>query len=315
MKVLDTSSKQCKILIKDGKKYVLRFPREIGKTVEYYRSTPENEFIKVLQGCGIKCPVTLYESKEYFVQEYVEGHLLTEMFEDHKRIDRSIVQKIIDEICFLTTISEEKLLKYVSWNDNRSFYDFQCKNTEKVFLKYYKELKPIYESLGIFPDILIPLYNNVLEISNNRKLSIIHGDRHKKNAILSDNGELIFIDWELGCIGDVAYDIAFHLHQMAYTEDDEQYFLEQLRKEFKGDIQKLLNDVEIYRVFILARSVLYHVYWTVLTYKGGNEVEIEKQLGHFMRRYNKLSKYDCFKLQSKSQKELNDIFENYRKKC
>ena len=126
---------------------------------------------------------------------------------------------------------------------------------------------------------------------------------------------MIFIDWELGCIGDVAYDIAFHLHQMAYTKDDEQYFLEQLKKEFKGDIQQLINDVEIYRVFILTRSMLYHVYWTMLAYRSDNEVDREKQLGHFMRRYNKLSKYECFKLKSKSQDELNDIFEKYINKC
>ena len=36
MEILDTSSKQCKILIQDGKKYVIRYPRTIGKTVEYF---------------------------------------------------------------------------------------------------------------------------------------------------------------------------------------------------------------------------------------------------------------------------------------
>lgn len=315
MEVLDTSSKQCKIIIRDGKKYVIKFPRKIKETIEYYRSTPESEIIKVLQSYGVKCPATLYESKEYFVQEYVEGQLLKDVFQDHKSIDRNVIQQIVNEICVLSTIREEKLLKYADWSENHSFYDFQCKNTEKVFLKYYKDLKILYESLNIFSDILIPLYDNVYKINNDRKLSIIHGDRHKKNAILANNRELIFIDWELGCIGDVAYDIAFHLHQMAYTKDDEQYFLEQLKKEFKGDIQQLINDVEIYRVFILTRSMLYHVYWTMLAYRSDNEVDREKQLGHFMRRYNKLSKYECFKLKSKSQNELNDIFEKYINKC
>lgn len=70
-------------------------------------------------------------------------------------------------------------------------------------------------------------------------MCIIHGDKHKKNAILSDNGELTFIDWELGCIGDIAYDVAFHLHQMAYTESDEGYFLDRLKSNY---LVKLLEN-------------------------------------------------------------------------
>ena len=66
-------------------------------------------------------------------------------------------------------------------------------------------------------------------------------------------------------------------------------------------------------MFLLARSMLYHIYWTDLVYQSNNKVDREKQLGHFMRRYNKLSKYECFKLQPKSQGELNCIFEEYRK--
>ena len=142
----------------------------------------------------------------------------------------------------------------------------------------------------------------------------MHGDRHKKNAILSNSGEVIFIDWELGCIGDIAYDIAFHLHQMAYTPEDEQYFFSQLRSHFSGDTEKLLSDVELYRLFILARSTLYHVYWTDLVYQGNDKDEKEKQLGHFMRRYNRLSNHKEFNLEPKSEEGLDKIFEQYRKR-
>lgn len=132
-----------------------------------------------------------------------------------------------------------------------------------------------------------------------------------KNAILSDNGELTFIDWKLGCIGDIAYDVAFHLHQMAYTESDEGYFLDRLKSNFKGDSEKLLSDVELYRLFILVRSTLYHVYWTDLAYQGNNKMERKKQLGQ--RRYNKLSQYKEVNLHSKTERKLDQIFEEYRK--
>lgn len=313
MEILNTSSLQCKILIHNNKKYVIRYPRKIGKTVEYYRSTPETEVIKVLQNNRIKCPKVLYSNENYSIQEYVEGQLLADKFEDHKSIEKNIITQIADQICLLKTVDGTELLKYASWKDNRSFYYFQCQNTEKVFMSYYQNLEPVYKKLGISLEIIKKLYNLTFQISNERKLSVIHGDRHKKNVIVSENGDITFIDWELGCIGDLAYDIGFHLHQMAYTEGDEKYFLDKIVEEFDGDSSELLHDVELYRLFLLARSTLYHVYWTDLEYQKNDKDSKEKQLGHFMGRYNKLSKYKSFNLEPKSQEELNCIFEEYRK--
>lgn len=314
MEILNTSSSQCKILISNDKKYVLRYPRKIRQTVEYYRSTPETEVIKILQNNNVKCPKILYSNEQYSIQEYVEGQLLADKFEDHKDIEKSIIDQIVNQICLLTSVDGSELLKYASWKDNNSFYYFQCQNTEKIFIDYYKKLETIYKKLGISLDTIKELYKLTYQISNERKLSVIHGDRHKKNIIVSENGEITFIDWELGCIGDLAYDIGFHLHQMAYTEEDERYFLDKIAKKFDGDSSKLLHDVEMYKLFLLARSTLYHVYWTDLEYQKNNNEDKEKQLGHFMRRYNKLSKYKIFNLEPKSQDELNSIFEEYRRK-
>lgn len=314
MQILDTSSRQCKILIQDGKKYVIRYPRKIGIPVEYYRSTPEDIVIELLQKHHIKAPKLLYQGEKYSVQEYIEGQLLANKYKDHQDIDKSIIDQIVQQICSMFLIDGSNLLGYANWQDNRSFYEFQCHNTEKVFEGYYKNLKEIYDTLGISNDVFVHLYDKTSKIDNERKMSIMHGDRHKKNAILSDNGEVIFIDWELGCIGDVAYDIAFHLHQMAYTPEDEQYFLNQLKGHFNGDTEKLLSDVALYRLFVLARSTLYHVYWTDLVYQGNSESERKKQLGHFMRRYSRLSNYKEFGLEPKSEDELERIFEQYREK-
>lgn len=314
MEILNTSSSQCKILIRDNKKYVIRYPRKIGQTVEYYRSTPETEVIKILQNNKIKCPKILYSNEKYSIQEYIEGQLLADKFKDHKPVEKQIIDQIVNQICALTSVDGSELLKYANWNNNSSFYNFQCQNTEKIFIDYYKKLEIIYKKLAISLDIIKELYKSTSQISDERKLSVIHGDRHKKNVIVSKNGEITFIDWELGCIGDLAYDIGFHLHQMAYTEDDERYFLDKIAEKFDGDSSKLLHDVELYRKFLLARSTLYHVYWTDLEYQKDNKEDKEKQLGHFMRRYNKLSKYKDFNLELKSQDELNSIFEEYRRR-
>lgn len=313
MEILETNSKQCKILVKDGKKYVIRYPRKIGATIEYYRSTPESEILGIIEKSDIKVPKVLYRGEKYSIQEYIAGELLAEKYEDHKEIDRSIIDQAIEQIYLLSNLDGEELIQYANWEDNKSFYEFQCTNTQKVLENYYKSLNPLYDELNLSPSIVQYLKNKSDSINNKRNMSIIHGDRHKKNAIINPSNELVFIDWELGCLGDIAYDIAFHLHQMAYTEEDEKYFLDKLKDRFMEDSESLLNDVELYRLFLLARSTLYHVYWTDLVYKTGNNEEKEKQLGHFMRRYNRLSKLKEFNIQPKSEEQLSEVFERFKK--
>ena len=48
MELLETSSNQCKIFIHENERYVIRYPRSIGVSREYYRSTPEYEIIGLL---------------------------------------------------------------------------------------------------------------------------------------------------------------------------------------------------------------------------------------------------------------------------
>ncbi len=97
--------------------------------------------MEILQKYNVRTPKILYMNKDYSIQEYIEGQLLSDIFEDHEDIDKNII-------------------------------------------------KQIYDKLNISSDVLLHLYNNVSKISDSRNLSIIHGDRHKKNAILSDDGEL-----------------------------------------------------------------------------------------------------------------------------
>lgn len=313
MDFLDTSSPKCKILSEGNTKYVIRYPRNIGVVQEYYRYTPENDVIKVLANNCIKVPKTIKVTKQYLLQEYIEGRLLSEIFKDHNKIDINVINQIVDQICHLTTIDCTELLKFASWINNKSFYTFQCQNTLEVFQNYYRRLNRLYSQLGISLDILNILSSYSNQLDNNRNLSLIHGDRHKKNIILQNNGEIVFIDWELGGIGDIAYDIAFHLHQMAYIEEDEKIFINRLKEKYMGDFNHLLEDIKLYRLFILARSCIYHVYWTDLIYKEGNDLDKKKQLRHFMRRFNKLSKFREFNLSYKSEKELDNIFKSFNK--
>lgn len=314
-KILNTDSKFCKILIKGDHKYVIKYPRKLHSTIEYYRSTREDEVLHLLMENNFLAPKLFLSKKDYHIQEYINGELISNIYKDHEHIDHKIIDEIILQILKLTKINSNSLMKYTKWSNNEDFYLFQVKNTEKVFSKYYEDLGELYNKLSISPEIFKYICPHKSEINNNRKMSLMHGDRHKKNMILKD-GNLIFIDWDLSCVGDIAYDIAFHLHQTAYTQQDELYFFTKLKEYYShiGSFNLLKNDIDFYRKFCLFRSTLYHVYWTDLVYKDGNKEKIIKQLNHFKRRYNKLCNYPEFNLSPKDESELDDIFSEYRKK-
>lgn len=200
IRILDTRSKQCKIVEKGKEKYVIKYQRKIKVTTEYYRSTPEDKILEALESCNVEVPKVFYKEKDYFVQEYIEGKLLSDEFEDHKSINRNIIDEIIEQICLLSKADVKKLEGYTNWKDNASFYKFYCNNTEMVFKRYYKKINELYNKLGLTKEMFEHLYSKGLELDNNRKMSIIHGDRNKKNVIHSDKLKLTFIDWEQSCV-------------------------------------------------------------------------------------------------------------------
>ncbi|SNQ47867.1 conserved hypothetical protein [Frankia canadensis] len=53
-----------------------------------------------------------------------------------------------------------------------------------------------------------------------RPFRLLHTDIHRKNMIV-DAGVTHFLDWELALWGDPVYDLAVHLHKMAYRPDEE----------------------------------------------------------------------------------------------
>ena len=74
----------------------------------------------------------------------------------------------------------------------------------------------------------------------------------------------------------------------------------------------IISGVDVIRInmayakFDFARDVILNV-------RKINNEEKEKQLGHFMRRYNRLSKFKEFNIQPKSEEQLSEVFERFKK--
>lgn len=249
-------SNYCKVMSEEKK--IVKYQRRIGITQEYYRSIPESEILEILSKYGMNVPKVLELYDDYFVEEYIDGTLLDDIYTDYSNIDKIVIDDIINNIVGLIRIDFQSLSKYSKWDNVRGFFEYQILNTEEIWNEYNTSYDVFYNLLGINKSTIFKLKQLSKKINFNRPLCLIHGDRHKNNMIKKGN-QVYYIDWELGCVGDLAYDIAFHIHQMKYSEADLKYFLLNLEKRLPYEYKSAINDINIYLCFITMRSVIYYV--------------------------------------------------------
>ena len=249
-------SNYCKVMSEDKK--IVKYQRRIGITQEYYRSIPESEVLEILSKYGMNVPKVLELYDDYFFEEYIDGTLLDDIYTDYSNIDKIVIDDIINNIVGLIRIDFQSLSKYSKWDNVRGFFEYQILNTEEIWNEYNTSYDVFYNLLGINKSTIFKLKQLSKKINFNRPLCLIHGDRHKNNMIKKDN-QVYYIDWELSCVGDLAYDIAFHIHQMKYSEADLKYFLLNLENRLPYEYKSAINDINIYLCFITMRSVIYYV--------------------------------------------------------
>ena len=291
-------SNYCKVMSEDKK--IVKYQRRIGITQEYYRSIPESEVLEILSKYGMNVPKVLELYDDYFVEEYIDGTLLDDIYTDYSNIDKIVIDDIINNIVGLIRIDFQSLSKYSKWDTVRGFFEYQILNTEEIWNEYNTSYDVFYNLLGINKSTIFKLKQLSKKINFNRPLCLIHGDRHKNNMIKKDN-QVYYIDWELSCVGDLAYDIAFHIHQMKYSEADLKYFLLNLEKRLPYEYKSAINDINIYLCFITMRSVIYYV---KILYDCDYS---EKLLDKFYIRLQKLCEYTELGIKLVSKKDIKTL--------
>ena len=289
------SNKYCKLELSNNR--VIKYQRKIGITQEYYRSTPELEILELLNKYDINVPQVLEKNDDYFMEEYINGDLLASIYNDGCNIDTIDIDSIINNILLLITIDYHELDKFKKWNNVTEFFEFQISNTEKMWNYYKTKYNNFYKILNVNENIISILKQLSKQINSSRPLCLIHGDRHKNNMI-KKNKKLYFIDWELGCVGDIAYDIAFHIHQMKYCSSDLNYFIMQLEDKLPKQFKSAISDINAYMKFITVRSVVYYV-------KIINDCSYSDEL--FEKFYFRLNKYNDFSINLDNKENLKTL--------
>lgn len=299
------TSKYCEV-IKSEKK-VIKYQRDIGITQEYYRSTPELQILELLINKKLLVPKIIEKNSKYFIEEFIDGNLLDEIYNDYESISKEDIDCIIDNIVDLININNHDLNRYISWNSVNEFFNYQINNTENIWNMYRDKYTSIYQALNIDDETISKLKILPNTIDTKRPLCLIHGDRHKNNMIKNNNG-LYFIDWELGCLGDLAYDIAFHIHQMKYNESDLEYFLVNLNNRLPNEYKSAISDIHKYLCFITIRSVIYYV-------KILNDCDYSDELlDKFYIRLKKICEYKELKINLVNKEYIKSLLINDKEK-
>lgn len=73
----------------------------------------------------------------------------------------------------------------------------------------------LYRALGVPADPCRTLRDRVRDLRG-RRFGLLHADIHRQNMIVTEDGGIALLDWELALWGDPVYELADHLHKMAY---------------------------------------------------------------------------------------------------
>ncbi|MBR2138690.1 MAG: phosphotransferase [Bacilli bacterium] len=234
MKKIKTNSYFVTICKTKNKTYIQRRKRK--GLHAYPRILKLNEINKYLKDTNIKYPKLLRNCFKFTYEEYIEST------KDINNISNNeIINYVVSLINELNKINIKN--KKITWKNNSEFLKFNIDNLKNILI----EKKP--EKLN---EYLTNLDNLYTELDNDRNLTFIHGDIHRKNIIIN-NENFYLIDWELSTYGDLAYELATHFILMDYTDEEKNILLSKLNN---INIETLKKDINAYTKFELYRRIV-----------------------------------------------------------
>jgi len=159
---------------------------------------------------------------DYQVVQFINGDVLDAVAPRGKRVPDHVIDDVGELFVQLGTIPLEQLPPLpAGWpadGDTAAFAHRLSDITVGVRARFLGEFGELFKALGFPADPLEPVLERWASLSP-RPFRLLHTDIHRKNMIV-DAGATYFLDWELALWGDPVYDLAVHLHKMAYQPDE-----------------------------------------------------------------------------------------------
>jgi aminoglycoside phosphotransferase (APT) family kinase protein len=156
------------------------------------------------------------------VHDFVDGDVLDIIAPRGTRLPLHVVDDVVaffrDLVNVPTAVLPATPPGWPADGDTASFAHRLSDITATVYGTYRGELGALFAAAGIPAEPLAPVLTEWDSLAR-RPFRLVHADIHRKNMI--DTGTAtVFLDWELAVYGDPLYDLAVHLHKMAYLPDE-----------------------------------------------------------------------------------------------
>ncbi|MGF1647180.1 MAG: phosphotransferase family protein [Kineosporiaceae bacterium] len=158
----------------------------------------------------------------YQIHEWIEGEVLNDFAPKGTRVPEGAIDQLAAFFGALGAVPLAELPPvpddWPAAGDSAGFAARLFAVTTNVYRTFHDEYAGLWRALGIPDD---PFQALELHALNPRPFWLVHSDVHRQNIIVKGDGTCIFVDWELALAGDPVYEIAVHLHKMAYQPDED----------------------------------------------------------------------------------------------
>lgn len=184
----------------------------------------ESQILAVLPEYVEHVPELLHVSDEppFQIHGFVSGHQLDEMTPRGERVPGTVIPGVLNLFGQLGDVPLTKLPPLPEWwptdGDCAGFAALLSDVTSGVTTDFGPEFGILFRALGIPDDPLRAMYEAWPSLTR-RPFRLVHSDVHRQNIILADSSP-VFLDWELALWGDPVYELAVHIHKMAYLDDE-----------------------------------------------------------------------------------------------
>jgi aminoglycoside phosphotransferase (APT) family kinase protein len=185
----------------------------------------EAAILRAIQGALPNVPACLFEGNRFTIHSYVEGVPLSAVCADDKPVDHLLLKSLVELFAQMTQVRGAVLPPLPAiWPrnhvDSQGFLRTLARMADlQIREANWPAFGGLFAALGIPEDALLRFADRVPWLAR-RPYSLLHGDLHRDNLIMSYDGpaRLICVDWELASFGDPLHDLAIHLVRMRYPD-------------------------------------------------------------------------------------------------
>ncbi|SBW22211.1 aminoglycoside phosphotransferase [Candidatus Protofrankia californiensis] len=195
---------------------------------------PEPTVLRAIRDRVPAAPRLLYATDTYAtdtppfqIHEFKAGELLDNVAPRGVRVPGHVIDDVVELLHILGHVSRQRLPPpRGNWPADAATAEFARRLssvTSGVHRRFLPDFGNVFHELGIPANPLTSVLSGWSSLRP-RPFQLLHTDIHRKNMIV-DAGRTYFLDWELALWGDPVYDLAVHVHKMAYQPDETNQFL------------------------------------------------------------------------------------------